>query len=144
MDKCSEQDDIAISSTASGHDSDESLGWMKGVLAEFDKEDDTRGAGGGDDEVEGCWRNGLGRRMECFESVEAEGREMWGRYVGVAKEEGQEVPTRVLFDRRVPTAATMTAAKGARGESGGGSVERERAGKEEVEMEIEREQISGR
>ena len=124
MDECSDKNDITISGSSSGDNSDKSVEWIKSVLAEIDGDDDKQGARGGKDDDESCRGKGLGRRMECFESLEAEGREMWGRYVGVAREEGQEVPTRVLFDRRVPAAAAVAAVTGAGGESGGGSVER--------------------
>ena len=68
-----------------------SLEWMKGVLEKLGEE------GGGDHQC-------LGRRMRTFESVEAEGRQfgrdVQGRLFGKPRVEGQEVPTRVLFDRR--------------------------------------------
>ena len=99
------------------------LGRLEGVEGEVDGGDGGEGGGGGGEGGDGNG-NGkgkgkgkssasekfkcLGRRMGTFESVEAEGRQFagavqaaWeGEGVGRGREEGAEVPTRVLFDRR--------------------------------------------
>lgn len=97
-----------------------SLEWVLGVLGKLEQE-----GSDGEGECE-C----LGRRMGTFESVEAEGRQ-FGRAVrreffGVARKEGEEVPTRVLFDRSMPAAV----AGKSRGASSG--VEGEGKGKQAV------------
>lgn len=121
------------SNTPPGDEQDGSLEWMKDVLAGLDVEDERKGAGSDDDGEGGCC---LGRRMGCFESVEAEEWEMWGRYSWIARREGQEAPTRVLFDWRRPTVAAV-AAEEAGGESGGGSGEEGGAVNKEKGMEKE-------
>ena len=143
MRECAERDDEPVSSALSGDENDnETVEWMRAVLAKLD-DDNTRGSAGGDDDddddddddEEVCRGKCLGRRMECFESVEAEGREMWGRYVGVSRAEGQEVPTRVLFDyRRIPAAVEVGEGEG-ESESGDGGVKGGGEGERETEME---------
>ncbi len=99
----------------------------------------------------------LGRRMECFESVEAEGRQFAGAVVGKEEEEGEggEVPTRVLFDFWGMGEARMGMWRGVRGrvkgesEGGGkveGGLEEEAAGMlgvKDVGLEMESERDKG-
>ena len=94
----SAQDDVVVavvSEEPPGYN--KSLEWVKAVMEKLGEEGGGGGGGGGGQ----C----LGRRMGTFESVEAEGRqfgrEVRGRLLfGVPRVEGQEVPTRVLFDNR--------------------------------------------
>ncbi len=66
----------------------------------------------------------LGRRMASFESVEAEGRqfarELLEKGGAAEREEGQEVPTRVLFEWRRPPVVGVGGESGSGGEEGGG------------------------
>ncbi len=66
----------------------------------------------------------LGRRMASFESVEAEGRqfarELLEKGGAAEREEGQEVPTRVLFEWRRPPVVGAGGESGSGGEEGGG------------------------
>ncbi len=93
----------------------------------------------------------LGRRMECFESVEAEGRQFAGNVMGREGGEGEEVPMRVLFDVWGMGEARMGMWRGVRGrvkgEVGGkveGGLEEKVAGMlgvKDVELEMESEMI---
>ena len=96
----SAQDDdaVAVVSEEPPGYNNKSLEWVKGVMEKLGEEEGGGAGGGGGGQC-------LGRRMGTFESVEAEGRqfgrEVRGRLLfGVPRVEGQEVPTRVLFDNR--------------------------------------------
>lgn len=92
MEQWSAQDVVAVEDPP---EYNMSMEWVKGVMEKLGEEEE-EGRGGG--------RQCLGRRMGSFESVEAEGRQFGrdvrGRLFGVPRAEGQEVPTRVLFDNR--------------------------------------------